>query len=437
LRNIIRFIDELHANISYEILLETFPYAISLINRYSKSKANAVDMFFLVIIGFLVGVGVLSLLLLRFANRRWWNVKIVRYCAIVTPVIVILGFAALIAGFMSDNRIATALGSLISSFGFVLMVGAVLALPLSGVLNTTASILDKRAAGKSGLPDYGATVDRRKFLKRAAYVFPVLSGGLGVTGFARSFSDVKVHEKPLVYDSLPSQLNGFRILHLSDLHLGRYFKLGNLEALVDELRDREFDLVLVTGDICDVAHQLQDTLRLFENLNSRYGYYASLGNHEYYHGVRKSFDAHSRSNVPLLVNRGEVMDVSGASVFIGGCDDPANLFDNFDSFLRETVDKTVSGAPDSSFKILMSHRPRGFVRASERGIDLTLAGHTHGGQIGFNGRSVFETNDPPNYFWGNYENGNSKLYTSSGVGHWFPFRLGCPAEAPIIILRKT
>jgi predicted MPP superfamily phosphohydrolase len=394
-------------------------------------------MFFFVITGSLVGVGVLSLLLLRFANKRWWNVKIVRYSAITVPVIVILGFAAMIGGFMSDNRIVTATGSLISSFGFVLLVGAVLALPLSGVLNTAASILDKRAAEKSGLPHSGATVDRRKFLKGAAYVFPVVSGGLGVAGFARSFSDVKVHEKALVYDSLPGQLDGFRILHLSDLHLGRYFKLGNLEALVDELEGREFDLILITGDICDIAHELQDTLKLFETLNSRYGYYASLGNHEYYHGVRRSFDAHSRSNVPLLVNRGEVIDVSGVKVFVGGCDDPANLFDNFDSFLRETVDKTISGAPDNSFKILMSHRPRGFVRASERGIELTLAGHTHGGQIGFNGRSVFETNDPPNYFWGRYEKGNSKLYTTSGVGHWFPFRLGCPAEAPIIVLRKS
>jgi uncharacterized protein len=84
----------------------------------------------------------------------------------------------------------------------------------------------------------------------------------------------------------------------------------------------------------------------------------------------------------------------------------------------------------------MSHRPDAFDHAAVRGIDLTLAGHTHGGQIGMFGRSVFESYWPERYLWGRYERNGSQLYTSAGVGHWFPFRLGCPPEAPVIELTR-
>jgi predicted MPP superfamily phosphohydrolase len=89
------------------------------------------------------------------------------------------------------------------------------------------------------------------------------------------------------------------------------------------------------------------------------------------------------------------------------------------------------------FKILMSHRPDAFDYAASQGINLTLAGHTHGGQIGFMGRSLFDSYWADRYLWGEYRQGRSALYTSSGVGHWFPFRLGCPPEAPIIELRRA
>jgi uncharacterized protein len=61
-------------------------------------------------------------------------------------------------------------------------------------------------------------------------------------------------------------------------------------------------------------------------------------------------------------------------------------------------------------------------------------GHTHGGQIGLFGRSAFEALAPELHLWGTYARGESRLYTTSGFGHWFPFRLGCPTEAPILEL---
>ena len=83
---------------------------------------------------------------------------------------------------------------------------------------------------------------------------------------------------------------------------------------------------------------------------------------------------------------------------------------------------------------MMSHRTSGFDYSAAQGNDLTLAGHTHGGQIGFNGRSLLTSLNPERYMRGLYERGGSKLYVSAGAGHWFPYRLGCPPEIPTYVL---
>jgi predicted MPP superfamily phosphohydrolase len=85
------------------------------------------------------------------------------------------------------------------------------------------------------------------------------------------------------------------------------------------------------------------------------------------------------------------------------------------------------------FRLLLTHRPDAFDAAADCGFDLVLAGHTHGGQIGFGGRSLLDYPGYP-YPWGHYRKRTSQLNTSAGAGHWVPFRLGCPAEAPVVEL---
>jgi predicted MPP superfamily phosphohydrolase len=324
-----------------------------------------------------------------------------------------------------------------ASFVFVLLIGFVASLPLSGVLNSLANLVERRHRRKAETADSGFSNSRRSFLRSSAVIFPAIAVGASVSGFGVSFGRVRVHELPLIYDNLPDQLEGFRMLHISDMHLGRYFQLDGLEQLLMDAEQFEPDMILVTGDICDVNPLLDDTLSMIGELKPRYGCWASIGNHEYYHGLHLSRAAHSRSDIPLLMNTGQTIDVDGVALYIGGVDDPASLWTNADGFLQRTVSETLSGAPSNAFRIIMSHRPRGFVEAARQGVELTLAGHTHGGQIGVGGRSIFETTDPPNYYWGHYADGKSQLYTSAGAGHWFPFRLGCRAEAPVILLKRT
>ena len=393
--------------------------------------------FILVIIGAFLILGVDIILMLRVLNRRWWRIRWLRITAILLPVCGILCLLVGFAGFFTSTFFLIALGMTTASFVFVLLISFVASLPLSGVLNSLANLVERRLRRSAETADSGFSHGRRNFLRSSAVLFPAVAVGAGVSGFGVSFGRVKVHELALSYDNLPGQLDGFRILHISDMHLGRYFQLGDLEQLLTDAERLQPDMILVTGDICDVPTLLDDTLRMIGELKPRFGCWASIGNHEYYHGLDLSRASHSRSDIPLLINAGQAIDVDGVDLYVGGADDPASLWTNADDFLQRTVNETLSGALSNAFKIIMSHRPRGFVEASRQGIELTLAGHTHGGQIGVGGRSIFETTDPPNYYWGHYTDGKSQLYTSAGAGHWFPFRLGCRAEAPVIVLNRA
>ena len=393
--------------------------------------------FILAIIGAFLMLGIDTVLLLRFLNRRWWQIKWIRITALSLPVCGILCLLVGFAGFFTSTSLLIAVGMTTASLVFVLLISSVGSLPLSGVLNLIANLVEKRLRRATEGADSGFSNSRRSFLRSSAVIFPAVAVGAGITGFGVSFGRVRVHKLPLPYDDLLGQLEGFRILHISDMHLGRYFQLSDLEQLLTDAERFEPDMILVTGDICDIPLLLDDTLSMIGELNPRYGCWASLGNHEYYHGVHLSRAAHDRSDVPLLINSGQTVNVEGVDLYVGGADDPASLWKNADDFLQRTVHETLSGAPSNAFRIIMSHRPRGFVEAARQGVELTLAGHTHGGQIGIGGRSIFETTDPPNYYWGRYVNGGSQLYTSAGAGHWFPFRLGCRAEAPVIVLKRA
>jgi len=386
---------------------------------------------------FTLVIGLITLFLLRFLNRDWWQIKLVKYAAVSLPVLSIVALGLLIVSRSLNSAILTRFSTLLASACLVLIISSIAAFAVSGVIKIAYRIIRHLSGLRRHRSSDTAGTDRRAFLTRSLAVFPVLTTGAGLGGMVGSFLSPKVREIEFTYDNLPAQLDGFRILHLSDLHLGRYFKMADLDELIEDLGKKSLNLILISGDICDVPDQLPETLDKISALNPSHGCFASLGNHEYYHGVRRSIEAHARSRIPLLIDSGVSMDVDGTGLYVGGANDPVSMFTDVESFLSRSVAAALASARYDEFKIIMSHRPRGFVPAAERGVDLTLAGHTHGAQMGIGGRSLFESDDPPNYFWGEYAKGRSRLYTSAGVGHWFPFRLGCPAEAPIITLKKS
>ena len=185
--------------------------------------------------------------------------------------------------------------------------------------------------------------------------------------------------------------------------------------------------------------QISPALRLAYQLRPRLGVFASLGNHEYIHDVRVTRPLFEGTPVPLLVDRGHAIRIGGSTLWLAGADEPAGhptTFEAEGASFDEGVRRCLDGAPSDAFRLLMCHRPEGFVAAAREGFDLALSGHTHGGQVGLFGKSVLAAWKQHPYTWGSYARGDARLYTTSGFGHWFPFRFECPAEAPLIVLAR-
>jgi predicted MPP superfamily phosphohydrolase len=282
------------------------------------------------------------------------------------------------------------------------------------------------------------TVDRRRrlFLKSGAAAIPLVALAAGGGGVALAMAGARVYKRPIYIKGLPDDLDGLRILHITDVHLRHYVSLDDVADVVRRAGPLKPDLVLVTGDIADDMKLLPGALRLISELNAPLGAYACLGNHEYFRGIGEVMKIYDRSPVELFVNTGYRVKKGNSPLFIGGIDDPRTMRVTDYSIFREDLDETLVDVNDDDFVILMSHRPNALDYAAEKGVALTLSGHTHGGQVGLGGRSLFESVWPERYLWGHYRIRQSHLYTSSGMGHWFPFRLGCPAEAPVIELLK-
>lgn len=336
-------------------------------------------------------------------------------------------------------------GACLTVCGLLTSMIVAASLPVAAILRGVAKplLLRKKsspiAASASSRPEKSvdeSAVTRRQVLGAITAVAPVVALGVSARGFLDGIAPAEVPRIMLHAPSLPEDLQGLTILQLSDLHLGISRQACDLDKFVDRLGDRGIqpDLVLFTGDVADDLSQIRPAIEAARRLKPRLGVFSALGNHEYIHdaAVARRYLEKARAN--LLVDAGVPIRVGGSTLYLGGVDDPFLAGGDFYGFLRRGTERAMRDRPSGAFSILMSHRPEGFIPAADANVDLTLSGHTHGGQIGFHGKSAFQPLFPDGYLWGRYERGASTLYTTSGWGHWFPFRVGCPAEAPLIVL---
>jgi uncharacterized protein len=288
-------------------------------------------------------------------------------------------------------------------------------------------------------------VSRRSFVSGALATAPVITGGAGVLGITEANAPPLEPLRAIELPQLSAAFEGARILQISDVHLGFERSVADVERFVASVlrRGERPDLVVLTGDIADDLAQLDPALAALLALEPRWGTFACLGNHEYFHDVSYVRDAYARRGIPLLVDEGARVKVAGGSLWLGGVDDPIVSHGRFgipsgvtEPFYRARVERAIRGASADDFKVLLSHRPEGFVLAARAGVDLTLSGHTHGGHVGFTDKSLIERLAPELPMWGSYGQARSRLYVTSGFGHWFRFRLGCPTEAPWVELRR-
>lgn len=271
---------------------------------------------------------------------------------------------------------------------------------------------------------------RRTFLRRAALAAPLAPFGLTAAGVLQSQQKPKLRRLRLPVKNLPRSFEGFRIVQLSDIHVGPYITLETLEEYVALANRLSPDLVALTGDIVNHEPELfPDVARTLSKLRSRHGSYAVLGNHEHYMGLDAARFSLPAYGIPLLIDEKRRIARRGDEISLVGLDY---------SFSRSSGERKksepgehlaralASDTRDTAVTIALTHHPHDFDVLRKANVDVTLAGHTHGGQLALGsfslGSAVFR------YSWGHYQKDGSHLYVSSGMGHWLPFRLGCPTE---------
>lgn len=376
----------------------------------------------------------LALGLLWGLNRRWWKLGWVRLLAGWTPVLALVCGVIWRSGANYEINWLVFAGLGVLSVLFLCLIGLDLALLVTGLIHSLERLHDAWRYTGPAAP----SPERRRFLRTALAAVPALSTATAAQGILSSATPARIPQIPLHFPDLPPGLQGLKILQLSDIHIGPYIRLTHLEELLDRAAGHHPDLVLVTGDLCDDVPIYRDTLRLIEGLQPPLGIFASLGNHEHFRGLRQIKQHFARSTIPLLVDEGLILQKGGTPFFLGGTDDP-RMLGSPESYgaLRGFVERALQDAPAGVFRILMSHRSQALDFAAPLGVELVLAGHTHGFQLGHQGRSLFESWMPERYPWGLYRKEATQLYTTAGVGHWFPFRLGCPPEAPLFTLEQA
>ena len=238
------------------------------------------------------------------------------------------------------------------------------------------------------------------------------------------------HTVPLPH--LPEAFEGFRILHLSDLHIEGMIDKG--QALQRILPTLQYDLCVLTGDFRFRTYGSYDkTLRLMEQLvstiHAQFGITGILGNHDWLEMV----PGLEQAGIRMLLNETQALEKGSEAIWLLGLDD-VHYYETGD------LEKTVGAAPTDAVRILLVHSPEIIPEAFTAGMDLYLCGHSHGGQICLPGGTPIITHCrcARSYKAGPWQHESMRGYTSRGVGtSLFPIRLFCQPEIIIHTLRKA
>ena len=268
---------------------------------------------------------------------------------------------------------------------------------------------------------------------RLGIALGLISTGLSAVGVWQAIRVPDVKTMEIVLPRLPAELDGLRIVQLTDLHASRLLQAPWLQAVVNKTNALKPDLILITGDLVDGSPRARvDDVQPLKDLWSRYGVFAIPGNHEYYVDYVHWLPAFEHLGLHMLLNEHVLITHNGRDLVLAGVTDKAaQPF----KLPEPDIIKALKGAPAGDPVILLSHRPGGALVNAGQGVDLQLSGHTHGGQI--LGPHLIAKWANEGFVSGLYAVAGMQLYVSNGTGLWngFPVRLGRPSEITEIVLR--
>jgi len=255
----------------------------------------------------------------------------------------------------------------------------------------------------------------------------------GLAGLRSGLRPPQLRRVELELPRWPAGRDGYRIVQISDIHIGPILGRAFAARLVARVNALTPDLVAVTGDLVDgKVELLADEVAPFADLRGRDGVYFVTGNHDHYSGADAWAHAIAGLGMRVLRNERVAIGEDERAFDLVGVDDHRGALVGREG--GEDLERALAARDPERPAILLAHDPSTFRRASTLGIDLQLSGHTHGGQIwpfGLLVRLVIPT------VAGLYAKGAAQLYVSRGTGFWGPpMRLFAPAEITEIVLRS-
>lgn len=349
-----------------------------------------------------------------------WGARLFVALAVMTPV-------GLFAGWLVARPIARVISAIVFGWmGMAMLLFFLLA--ASEIVRASAHLFSTLASGP---------IDpaRRLILSRGiagtAAMFAVALAGLGTVN---ALGAVAVRSVRVTLGRLPHALSGFRIVQLSDLHIGNALGADWLEGVVATVNDLDADLVVITGDLVDGSvSELRNQVAPLKNLKSRCGVYFVTGNHEYYSGVDEWVEELGRLGVRVLRNERVSIGDGHESFDLAGVDDWSA--GRFGGGHGPDLGRALQGRDTNRELVLLAHQPKQIFDAAAHGVGLQLSGHTHGGQI--LPWALFVRIEQP-YIAGLARHGKAQIYVNRGTGFWGPpMRVAAPSEIAVIELSTT
>lgn len=232
----------------------------------------------------------------------------------------------------------------------------------------------------------------------------------------------------------PAALDGFRIVQISDIHIGPILDRRFAAALVARCNALQPDLVAITGDLVDgpVRHLGADVAP-FADLRAAHGVFFITGNHDYFSGADAWVDLVRGLGIRVLRNEHVRIDVGAAGFDLAGVDDTNGA--RVAGERGADIAAALAGRDERRAVVLLSHDPLTFPAAAKHGVDLQISGHTHGGQIW---PFMYFVRLATPYVAGLYRRHDAHIYVSRGTGFWGPcMRVGAPAEITELVLRAA
>jgi hypothetical protein len=270
---------------------------------------------------------------------------------------------------------------------------------------------------------------------------------IGIILLAYSYFEtrwIKVTNVSIESYDLPKSFSGKKIVFVSDIHYGVYFSIERVRELVLQINELKPDIIILGGDYTYLNSQyIKPFFDEFSKVKSKYGIYGILGNHDYFVDAALTTKMMLRNGIRMCDNKSYWVKIKSDSIKIGGV--------GFKDERYEEINYTISDVKRKDFCILIFHRPYYIDKINTDLIDLTLSGHTHGGQITFFGlwapiiasenglwASVFPSKHSQKYRYGLINpKPHMQSYITSGVGTIFPpLRFFCRPEIVVLELKR-